>query len=226
MENTNAYEFKILSSVAEGEIEVKKSRFLAAVAPCKTEDEARAFIESIKKKHFDARHNCFAMRIGRPKGPMDKFSDDGEPQGTAGKPMLDILRGSGLYDICAVVTRYFGGTLLGTGGLVRAYSDALKTALSNADSSGLVIKLSKGRIVSVSSDYSFINKIKFYAERKSLHPYKEVYLEKCELSYVVPENEAADFVRSVTDMSGGRAEPDLGDIVLYGFNENKEIVIY
>ena len=217
---------KIITVPADAEIEVKRSRFIASVSHADTEEKAQLFIEGVRKAHRDARHNCFAMRIGRPKGPMDKFSDDGEPQGTAGKPMLDILRGSGLYDICAVVTRYFGGTLLGTGGLVRAYSDALKAALSNADSSGLVIPLSKGHIVSVSSDYSFINKIKFYAERKSLYPYKEVYLEKCELSYVVPENEAEGFVRSVTDMSGGRAETDLGDIVLYGFNEDKEIVIY
>ena len=113
---------------AEGEIVEKKSRFIAQIAPVETEEEAYAFIEKIKKKHYDARHNCFAFSVGA-EMPLLRFSDDGEPQGTAGKPMLELIQNSGIHDICVVVTRYFGGTLLGTGGLVRAYTQATKEAL-------------------------------------------------------------------------------------------------
>ena len=112
----------------EGEIVEKKSRFIGQIEVVKTEEEAYAFIEKIKKKHYDARHNCFAFSIGEDM-PLQRFSDDGEPQGTAGKPMLEVINGSGIHNICIVVTRYFGGTLLGTGGLVRAYTDASKEAL-------------------------------------------------------------------------------------------------
>ena len=108
---------------AEEEIIEKKSRFIAQIAPVETEEEAYAFIEKIRKKHYDARHNCFAFSVGT-QMPLLRFSDDGEPQGTAGKPMLELIQNSGIHDICVVVTRYFGGTLLGTGGLVRAYTQA------------------------------------------------------------------------------------------------------
>ena len=101
-----------------GEIVEKKSRFIATVKPVDSEEEASAFIAEMKKKYWDARHNCYAYVIGERKEFM-RCSDDGEPQGTAGKPMLDVLLGEELYNIAVVVTRYFGGTLLGTGGLVR-----------------------------------------------------------------------------------------------------------
>ena len=115
----------------EGEIVEKKSRFIATVRPVASEEEALAFIEEMKKKYWDARHNCSAFVIGRNQELM-RFSDDGEPPGTAGKPMLDVLLGAGLHNTAVVVTRYFGGTLLGTGGLVRAYSGAVQEGLRHA----------------------------------------------------------------------------------------------
>nr|WP_330413660.1 YigZ family protein [Coprococcus sp. AF21-14LB] len=115
----------------EGEIIVKKSRFIATVRPVKTEEEAIAFIAEMKKKYWDATHNCSAYVIGE-RFQVQRMSDDGEPQGTAGKPMLDVLMGEEIHDIAVVVTRYFGGTLLGTGGLVRAYSGAVKEGLANS----------------------------------------------------------------------------------------------
>ena len=102
----------------QGEIIEKKSRFIATVKPVKTEEEALEFIESLKKRYWDATHNCFAYIIGGGT-PLKRCSDDGEPSGTAGRPMLDVLEGESLSDVAVVVTRYFGGTLLGTGGLVR-----------------------------------------------------------------------------------------------------------
>ena len=118
-----------LAQPAEHEIVVKKSRFICNLIPVETEREAREALAAIKKKHYDARHNCYAMSLG---GNIKKSSDDGEPQGTAGVPMLEVLSRSGITNILAVVTRYFGGTLLGAGGLVRAYGASVSQALAGA----------------------------------------------------------------------------------------------
>ena len=119
---------RILISGGTGEIVEKKSRFIATIRPVNSEEEASAFIEEIKKKYWDARHNCSAFVVGR-RGELTRCSDDGEPGGTAGRPMLEVLLGEGIRNVAVVVTRYFGGTLLGTGGLVRAYTQAVKEGL-------------------------------------------------------------------------------------------------
>lgn len=111
------------------EIEEKRSRFLCTLARVEDEADARAVVERLRKQHWDARHTCSAFVIGPPPQPVERSNDDGEPAGTAGAPMLEVLRGAGVSDTVAVVTRWFGGTLLGAGGLVRAYSDAVRTAL-------------------------------------------------------------------------------------------------
>ena len=129
MDNMTATDsYRVLLSGGEGEIVEKKSRFIATIRKCETEEEAVAFIEEMKKKYWDARHNCSAFIIGS-RGELTRCSDDGEPSGTAGRPMLEVLTGSGIRNIAVVVTRYFGGTLLGTGGLVRAYTQAVKEGL-------------------------------------------------------------------------------------------------
>ncbi|WP_243059141.1 YigZ family protein [Nocardioides sp. SR21] len=122
---------------AEAEIEVKRSRFLCTIARVETEDAARAVVEGLRKQHWDARHHCSCLRIqhGRLHPDVERSSDDGEPAGTAGAPMLEVLRGREVGDVVAVVTRWFGGTLLGAGGLVRAYGDAVRAGL---DASGLL----------------------------------------------------------------------------------------
>lgn len=125
-------DYVLLIKGAEAELVEKKSRFIATVRPVASEEEAAAFIEEMKKKYYDARHNCSAFVIGD-RGQLTRSSDDGEPSGTAGRPMLEVLLGSGIRNIAAVVTRYFGGTLLGTGGLVRAYSGVLKEALAKCE---------------------------------------------------------------------------------------------
>ncbi len=123
------------NKVYTGEITEKKSRFIAYLSHVSSEEEAGAFLSSIKKKHYDARHNCSAYIIAGEEGAPDILhsSDDGEPSGTAGKPIMNVLSGAGLKNVIMVVTRYFGGTLLGTGGLVRAYTDASKEALKDAE---------------------------------------------------------------------------------------------
>ena len=131
-----------LGSHAEAEIDVKRSRFLCRLVRIDTEDAARAAIDEARKEHWGARHHCSAFVIG-PRGTPDQVrrsNDDGEPSGTAGRPMLEALSGRGLVDCVAVVTRYFGGTLLGAGGLVRAYSEAVLTTIDRAQSLGMLVE--------------------------------------------------------------------------------------
>lgn len=211
--------YRIINGTAEAEIEVKKSRFLAAVCCCRTEEAARSFLESVRKQHFDAKHHCFALRIGAPKQVLERSSDDGEPQGTAGKPMLEILKGAELYDVCAVVTRYFGGTLLGTGGLLRAYSDALRAALSEADCQ----ELKAGMRVSVCCDYAAANRLKYLAQQKGIFTENETYTDQCTFSYLLPGEEAEAFAEQVREMSAGKAKTEMLGKVLYFGTEKPEV---
>lgn len=116
---------------AHGEVEVKNSRFRCTLQRVPSEEAARALVAALRKEHWDARHHCSAFVLG-PDSALQRSSDDGEPAGTAGAPMLEVLRGAGVSDVAAVVTRWFGGTLLGAGGLVRAYGDAVRVALAEA----------------------------------------------------------------------------------------------
>jgi uncharacterized YigZ family protein len=120
-----------IGRAATGEVEDRGSRFLCTLRRVADEDEARALVAELRREHWDARHHCSAFVIG-PLGELQRSSDDGEPAGTAGAPMLEVLRGAGVSDVAAVVTRWFGGTLLGAGGLVRAYGDAVRAALAEA----------------------------------------------------------------------------------------------
>jgi uncharacterized YigZ family protein len=135
-----------LASPARAEIEVRRSRFVCDIAPASSEESARAFVEQVCAGTRDARHHCTAFVLG-PDGATVRSNDDGEPSGTAGAPMLDVLRGRELTDVVAVVTRWFGGTLLGTGGLIRAYGDAMTAALQQARL--LTVELREGLVVEV-----------------------------------------------------------------------------
>ena len=122
--------YLVIARDGSAEIEVKRSKFLCTIERVTTEEAARAVVDRLRKQHWDARHTCSAF-ILQPDGALQRSSDDGEPSGTAGAPMLEVLRGSGVSDVVAVVTRWFGGTLLGAGGLVRAYGDAVRAALDS-----------------------------------------------------------------------------------------------
>jgi len=207
--------FKIVISSVESDLEVKKSHFIGELRNVRTEEEAKEFIEEIKKKHRNARHHCFAMRIGNAENVYERFSDDGEPQGTAGKPILVLLQGADLYDVCAVVTRYFGGTLLGTGGLVRAYSDSMKEALEMAETA----ELTKGYRFSLTSDYSMSNRIKYLAGTMELYSLSEEYSDVCTLTYILEKEKYDDFTNKVREMSGGKITPEnLAELSYYSKN--------
>ena len=155
-------EYRIAYKGGEGEIVEKKSRFIATVLPVDQEEEALEFIEKMKKKYWNATHNCYAYVIGE-RHEIQRYSDDGEPGGTAGRPMLDVLLGEDIHNVAVVVTRYFGGTLLGTGGLVRAYSSATKAGLA----SSVIITKIPGFKLRISTDYTGLGKIQYIlGERK------------------------------------------------------------
>ena len=178
-------QFKTIMQNAQVEIEEKKSRFIANIYYIENAKEAEEHLKQIRKKYFDARHNCFAYRILEEDGVKEKQSDDGEPSGTAGAPMLNILQKNNLYNVLVVVTRYFGGTLLGTGGLVRAYSDATIKSLENAK----VIIQTKGYLINVVIEYKDLEKFKYYCRMHGIIIVNTVYENNIICTIEISKNE-------------------------------------
>lgn len=200
MEKSAVASFRVLLKGGEGEYEEKKSRFIATVRPCGTEEEAAAFIEEMKKKYWDARHNCSAYVLGE-RGGLTRCSDDGEPSGTAGRPMLEALLGSGIRNAAVVVTRYFGGVLLGTGGLVRAYTRAVQEGLAACT----VGRMRYGAELQVLTDYNGVGKVLRQLGSMGLEPASCEYTDKVTLRVVVPAEDEEAVRRNVADATGGRA---------------------
>lgn len=191
--------YKILLKGGQGEIVEKKSRFIATIQPVTTEEEAAAFIEATKKKYWDARHNCTAMVIGR-NSELTRCSDDGEPSGTAGRPMLEVLTGEELHDVAVVVTRYFGGTLLGTGGLVRAYSQAVKEGLKNCE----IGTLRDGRKLKISMPYTELGRVQNLCKNAGQSIDDIVYQENVIVMITVPEEEFHIRTKQLQDACSGK----------------------
>ena len=173
--------YKTIYAGGEGEITEKKSRFIATVRLVEKEEDALAFIEEMKKKYWDARHNCYAYSIGEHR-EFTRCSDDGEPSGTAGRPMLDVILGEDIYNVAVVVTRYFGGVLLGTGGLVRAYSGAVQAGLGEST----VIEKHHGISLALTADYTAIGKLQYIAAENQLPVLDTEYTDKVIMHLFVP----------------------------------------
>lgn len=212
--------YRICYKGGQGEIVEKKSRFIANVRPVRTEEEAAAFIEETKKKYWDARHNCYAYVCGERNQQM-KCSDDGEPSQTAGRPMLDVLLGENLHDVCVVVTRYFGGTLLGTGGLVRAYSQAVKEGLA----ASCILEKLPGRKLTVRSDYAAIGKIQYLSAQSGLTILDTQYTDQVATVLLVPEHQVAAITTQITEATGGTARIECSDPFYYGL-DGKDLVLF
>ena len=193
--------YKIIYRQGNGAYEEKKSKFIAQIAPAESEEAALSFIESVKKKYYDARHNCSAFIIGS-NAQMTRSSDDGEPSGTAGKPMLEVLLGSGIRNIAAVVTRYFGGTLLGTGGLVRAYSGVLKEALESCETA----RQHFGVKCKIKTDYNAVGKIQYLIAGKEIQTEDTVYAENVEMTVIAPIEEYDRLCKEIVEATSARAE--------------------
>lgn len=184
----------------QGEIVEKKSRFIATVLPVETEEEALAFIAEMKKKYWDARHNCYAYVIGS-RQELQRCSDDGEPNGTAGRPMLDVLLKEGIHNTVVVVTRYFGGVLLGTGGLVRAYQKAVQEGLAGST----IITKRTGMLASVVTDYNGVGKIQYILGQNEIAIADSIYTDKVEMQIVVPMEKKEFMEKELIEGTGGKA---------------------
>ena len=186
-------------TIYEGELVEKKSRFIATVRPVETEEEALAFIEEMKKKYWDARHNCYVYSVGMNR-EATRCSDDGEPSGTAGRPMLDVLLGEEIHNVCAVVTRYFGGTLLGTGGLVRAYSQAVKEGLNQC----VVLEKILAEKLVIKTDYSDLGKIQYILGEQKITILDSDYSDSVAVTVLAPVSEADGLKKKLTEGTAGR----------------------
>lgn len=192
-------DYRILAEGGEGEIVEKKSRFIATVRPVQSEDEAVSFIEEMKKKYWDARHNCSAFVLG-PRAELTRCSDDGEPGGTAGRPMLEVLLLEEIRNVAVVVTRYFGGTLLGTGGLVRAYTQAVKEGLKNSKTA----VMRYGTVLDFYTDYNGVGKILYLLEKQGLKVEDSEYTEAVRLTVTVPFPKREALEKEVIQATAGK----------------------
>ena len=192
-------EYFIPSGAGESEYVEKRSQFLGHVRPVAGEEEARAFIAEMKKTYYDARHNCWCYIL---RGGVERFSDDGEPQGTAGLPMLEVFRREGVTDLVCVVTRYFGGVLLGAGGLFRAYTKAARDALSAAG----VSAVRRWVETEFSCSYSAAERLKLEAAAFDGVVTDTLYAADVTVKALVPEERADGFAARILDLSAGAVE--------------------
>ncbi len=200
---------KIILEQTEGEIIEKKSRFIATMCPVQSQEEAEQFISRCKKKYWDARHNCSAYVIGEHNEVMHS-SDDGEPSGTAGRPMLSVLTGADLHNVAVVVTRYFGGVLLGTGGLVRAYQGAVSAAIDNAE----IEEQIELQLLLVTAGYGDVGKVQYFMESRQDYRIEETeYGQNVIFHIAVPSEKTEAACRELTELTSGKAEIEKGEIV-------------
>ncbi len=212
-------QMKIVYKGGEGEIVEKKSRFIATVVPVESEDEALAFIAAMKKKYWNATHNCSAFVVGE-NYEIQRCSDDGEPQGTAGRPMLDVLLGEEIHNAAVVVTRYFGGTLLGTGGLVRAYSKSVQEGLRCST----VIEKKVGELMMIQTDYNGIGKIQYLLGQRGLTIVDSEYTDIVVIQTLVPQDEIQGLKEAITEGTNGRAKFLEEEPVCYAFLDGEPLI--
>ena len=207
---------KIILESKEAEIVEKKSRFIANIAAVGSEEEALEFIDKIKKKYYDARHNCYAYIIGED-GNKKKCSDDGEPQRSAGMPMMEVLENQGYFDIVAVVTRYFGGTLLGVGGLIRAYQGAVIEGLNKSKSG----EIRSGFRAKYRFGYDFYGRIKYIAESENIVIEDTVFDEMVNISFIFEDSRYERLQKKLVEETNANIEQLLLEKIKYITVEDK-----
>lgn len=191
--------YKTVYQEATAEIVEKKSRFIADIFPVFSEERAMECLETVKKRHRDARHHCWAYVVGT-LSKRERFSDDGEPCGTAGSPILEVIRGQGLCNVLIVITRYFGGTLLGTGGLARAYTAASKEGLAHSR----IIAMIQGFKLKIITDYTGLGKIQYVLSQSRAEVLHTVYTEMAEIRILVSEEEGKKLIVQIKEAVGGK----------------------
>ena len=200
---------------AESEFTEKRSRFIGRVQRVETEAEARAYIEAIRKRHYDARHNCWCYVLHE--GGVVRYGDDGEPQGTAGQPMLNVFQREGVENVVCVVTRYFGGVLLGAGGLTRAYAKSAKDALDAAGKARMTLWAR----LCVGVPYPLYERLTRLIDAHGGVAEESEYGAEVRVSLRLPQERTAAFAAALTELSGGAVTPEpLGEVFLPGSREN------
>lgn len=195
--------YRSVDKSSETEYIINRSRFIGRCFPVTSEEAALSLLGDIRKKHWDATHNCFAYRIGET-ASIARFSDDGEPGGTAGMPIMDVLRSKELTDVLVVVTRYFGGVLLGAGGLVRAYSRSAADAVTEAG----IVSYVPAKQLSVSMDYSRYGSMEQYI-RSAVQVEDVEFMENVTMKVVAAEERLSAFIKDITERSDGRCIPQI-----------------
>lgn len=204
----------------QGEIVEKKSRFIATVRPVEAEEEAAAFVSEMKKKYWDARHNCSAFVLGE-RQQLTRCSDDGEPPQTAGRPILDVLLGGGITNAAIVVTRYFGGVLLGTGGLVRAYQAAAQAGLA----ASTVIRKCVGRKLLIRTDYSGLGKLEHLFAQQGIPVLSTEYGADVAITILAPPEHQDAVWQSVVEQTNGLAKQEWGADTVYA-RLGRELIVF
>ena len=194
--------YRTLLKAASDEFIVNKSRFIGYGQPCETEEEALAFLSDIRARHKDASHNCYAYIIGPNMGVM-RYSDDGEPGGTAGMPIIEVLKARSVTNCAVVVTRYFGGVLLGAGGLVRAYSQGAATALNAC---GVGVMHPTARYL-MEIPYPMLNRMDYFLKSEPVIVEDKAYTDVITYTLIVKETDEQGFIARLTDLSEGKIEP-------------------
>ena len=213
-------QFRTVYRGGTGEIVEKKSRFIATVRLVESEEEALSCLEALRKKYWDARHNCFVYIIGENQETV-RCSDDGEPSGTAGRPMLDVVQGAGLRNVLVVVTRYFGGTLLGTGGLVRAYTAAAKAGV---EASEVIEKIPAVQFL-VKVTYNQIGTLLYLLGQRGYSQLDSEYAEDVSVRFLVPLTERTSMEKQLLESFQGSAKTEIEDYGYYAKN-GKELLLF
>ena len=193
--------YRTLRRASSDEFIINKSRFIGYAAPCPTEEEAQAFLQSIRTRHKDATHNCYAYAIGRNMGVM-RYSDDGEPGGTAGLPMMEVIKNQGVTDCCVVVTRYFGGVLLGAGGLVRAYTQGCVVALKAAQ----VVVMEPSRQYLCEVAYPLWDRVQHALRSLPVQLLGSEFTTAVAFTLLVREKDAENVLQTLTQLTDARFE--------------------
>lgn len=211
--------YKCIYEGGTGETEEKKSRFICHVKAVETEEDAVAFINGKKKEYWDARHNCSAFVIGK-NAELTRCSDDGEPAGTAGRPMLEVLLNEEIRNVAVVVTRYFGGVLLGTGGLVRAYQAAVKAGLE----ASRIVKKREGIRASLIADYAIVGKLQYIFEKNKYTVLGSKYEESVTFTLLIPKEDWNRAVKDITEATSGQIQPVEDGECVYGMVDGEAVV--
>lgn len=194
-------EYKTIDGYSQTEWEVQKSRFISYVNHIENETQAQDFVNQIRKKHFDATHNCYAYIIGE-HSDTQKSNDDGEPSGTAGVPILEVLKKNELSDIVVVVTRYFGGIKLGAGGLIRAYGKSATLGLE----ASVIVKKSVFNCYNLSMDYDLLGTLENYLHQKEIRIKDKNYTDKVDITILLPQNDSENTLKDITNLSAARCK--------------------